>query len=307
VTAAPPLLGVPGEAKRTGLGTASAAVAVLVWGMSSVLIKQVHGLNGVAIATYRLCVGAVLISLAFRLSGGRITWGLLRASAWGAFAFMTDIVLFFTAVQNTSVANATVIGALQPVLLLLLAGPLFGERPQWTEGLWALAALGGVALVVLGGDGGGANHLRGDVLAAAALLAWSGYFVASKRARTTLSSFEYLTGLSIGAGIMVLPVPFLLGQHLGSPSAKAWALITTIALVNGALGHFLMNWSHAHVPLVAMSLLTLGIPVVSAATAAVFIDEPLVALQVLGMAVVVAALGVVAVHGARRAPEPSVA
>jgi drug/metabolite transporter (DMT)-like permease len=293
--------------KRQGLGTLSAAVAVLVWGVSSVLIKEVHGVNGVAIATYRLCIGAVLISAVFRLSGGRITWALLRTSFWGAFAFMTDIVLFFSAVQVTSVANATVIGALQPVLLLLLAGPLFGEQPHMTDGLWGLAALGGVALVILGGDGGGANSIHGDLLAVAALVAWTGYFVASKTARTHLTSFEYLTGLSIVAAVLVLPVPFLLGQHLGSPTAKGWALITTIALVNGALGHFLMNWSHAHIPLVAMSVLTLGIPVVSAITAALFIDEPLVAIQVVGMGVVVAALSVVSVNGARRAPEPSVA
>jgi probable blue pigment (indigoidine) exporter len=202
------------------------------------------------------------------------------------------------------VANATVIGAMQPLLLLVLAGPLFGEHPRWVDAAWGGVAVGGVALVVLGGDAGGANHLSGDLLAVAALIAWTAYFIASKSARTRLTSFEYLTGLSIVAAVFVIPMPFLLRQPLGSPTGRDWALITAIAMVNGALGHFLMNWSHAHVPLVAMSLLTLGIPVVSAVTAAAFIHEPLVAAQVVGMAVCVAALGVVSVHGARRAIPP---
>ncbi len=289
-------------AKRPALGVTSAVTAVVVWGTSSVLIKEVEGLNGVAISAFRLWIGAVLITGAFLLSGGRVTRRLLRLSFWGAVAFLADIILFFSALQETSVANATVIGALQPLLMLAIAGPLFGERPRWTDGLWGLIAIGGAALVVLGGDGGGANSTDGDLLAAGALVAWTGYFIASKTARTQLTSFEYLTGLSLVSAVLVIPVPFLLSQPLGSPTGEAWALIAVIAVVNGALGHFLMNWSHQHVPLVAMSLLTLGIPVVSAATAAVFIDEPLVALQVVGMGVVVGALGVVSVHSAVRQP-----
>ena len=73
-------------------------------------------------------------------------------------------------------------------------------------------------------------------------------------------------------------------------------------MVNGALGHFLMNWAHAHVDLVVTSLLTLAVPVVATAIAAWTLDEPVVALQVAGMAVVVVALGIVAVDGARRHP-----
>ncbi len=285
---------------RPGLGVASAVTAVVVWGTSSVLIKEVEGLNGVAISAFRLWIGAVVISVAFLLSGGRVTWGLLRTSFWGAVFFLADIVLFFSALQETSVANATVIGAMQPLLMLVVSGPLFGERPRLSDGAWGLVAVGGAAVVVLGGDGGGANSFGGDLLAVGALVAWTGYFITSKTARTFLTSFEYLTGLSIVSAVLVVPVPFLLGQPLGSPSGEAWALIAMIAVLNGAVGHFLMNWSHAHIPLVAMSLLTLGIPVVSAATAAVFIDEPLELVQVAGMGLVIAALAVVAVHTARR-------
>ncbi|MDP1819710.1 MAG: DMT family transporter [Acidimicrobiales bacterium] len=299
---AAPALPLAAPAKRTGMGVLSAVTAVVVWGTSSVLIKEVDGLNGVAISAYRLWIGAVLISAVFLLSGGRVTWALLRLSFWGAIAFLADIILFFSALQETSVANATVIGALQPLLMLAVAGPLFGERPRWTDGAWGCVAVAGAALVVLGGDGGGVNSAAGNLLAVGALAAWTWYFIASKTARTRLTSFEYLTGISIVSALVVIPVPFLLDQPLGSPTGEAWALIAAIAVINGALGHFLMNWSHAHIPLVAMSLLTLGIPVVSAASAALFIDEPLVAIQVVGMAVVVGALGVVSVHGARRTP-----
>lgn len=289
--------------QRPGPGVAAAVCAVLVWGTSSVLIKEVPDLDAAAIACFRLWIGAALVTGLFLARGGRLTARLLRRSLFGGVAFGVDIFLFFSAIQDTSVANATVIGALQPLLLLLLAGPMFGERPRWADALWGVIAVGGAAVVVLGGATDGAASGRGDALAVAALLAWTAYFVASKSARTQLSSFEYLTGLSIVAAVVAIPAPWILGEPLGSPSGEAWALIAVIAMVNGALGHFLMNWAHAHVPLVVTSILTLAVPVVATAMAAIVLDEEVEAIQVGGMAIVVGALSVVAIGGARRRPE----
>ena len=203
--AAAPSSRAPSAARRPQLGISAAVFAVLVWGTSSVLIKKVEHLDGAAVAFYRLWVGAPLVLAVFLASGGRITRRLLRLSVWGGAAFAADIVLFFSALQHTSVANATVIGALQPLLLLLLAGPMFGERPRWTDAAWGVVGVGGAAVVVLGGDGGGAAGGRGDLLAVGALIAWTGYFVASKTARSELSSLEYLTGLSLVAAVLVVP------------------------------------------------------------------------------------------------------
>jgi drug/metabolite transporter (DMT)-like permease len=98
-------------------------------------------------------------------------------------------------------------------------------------------------------------------------------------------------------------VALLSGDRLAVPEASGWATIVLIAIVNGALGHFLMNWAHAHVPIVVTSLLTLAIPVFAAGAAAVFIDEPVTAAQVVGMAVVIAALSVVVLRTSRAVPE----
>jgi len=290
------------DARRPGLGVLSAASAVVVWGGSTVAIKQVDELTAIGVACYRIWVGALVVTLLFVATGGRVTRALVRASLWGGLTFTADLVLFFSAVQETSIANATVIGALQPLLVLAVGSRLFGERARALEVAWGVVAVAGTALVVLGGDGGGANGLDGDLLAVGALLAWTAYFVCTKRARTTLTAWEYLTGMAIVAAVAVVPLPLFVDGTMRAPGPGAWGIIVYLAVVNGLLGHFLMSWAHGHVTLLGVSLLTLGIPVVSAAAAWLWLDEPLVALQVGGMAAVLVALAFVSLSTARHSP-----
>jgi drug/metabolite transporter (DMT)-like permease len=299
--------GVRSSGSHPTAGVLAACASVVVWGASSVLIKQVDGVSGPALSFHRLWIGALLTGTAFLLSGGRYSRRLLLLSLPGGAAFGLDIVLFFSAIKETSIANATIIGALQPLLVLAIASRLFGERPRPSDGLWAAVAIGGASIVVFGAAAGGASSRAGDLLAVAALLAWTWYFVASKRAREELGSFEYLAGMSAVAAVVVLPLVLASGERLAVPRPSAWMIIVLIAVVNGALGHFLMNWAHGHVPIVVVSLITLAIPVFAAASAAVFIDEPLTLMQGVGMAVVIGALAVVVARTSRSqpvAPEP---
>jgi drug/metabolite transporter (DMT)-like permease len=291
------------EPRTSALGMTAATAAVVVWGVSSVAVKQVEGLNGIGIACYRIWFGAVVVTAVYLVTGGRITRSLMRASFLGGLTFTVDLVLFFCAVQVTSVANATIIGALQPVLVLFVAGPLFGERTRASEVLWGAVAIAGTAIVVFGGDGGGANSLRGDLLAVGALFAWTAYFVCTKTARQTLSAFEYLTGMAIWSAVLVVPLPLIVEGSLGTTDPEGWILIVYLALVNGLLGHFLMAFAHGHVKLLTISLLTLAIPVCSAGAAALLIDEPLTGIQLVGMVIVLSALAMVSLATARRSPD----
>jgi drug/metabolite transporter (DMT)-like permease len=284
-------------------GLVAAAAAVCVWGSSSVLVKEIDGVSGLGIAFHRLWIGASLTAIAFLLSGGRFSWRLLRLSLPGGIGFALDIVLFFSALKNTSVANATIIGALQPVLVLAVAHRLFGERPHLSDAFWSSVAIAGCVIVVAGAPASGDASRTGDLLAVGALFAWTWYFIASKRVRSELGSFEYLAGLSVIAVAIVTPLVFISRQGIAVPNATDWVYIAIIAIVNGALGHFLMNWAHGHVPIVVTSLLTLAIPVFATATAAAFIDEPVSAAQVIGMGIVLGALSFVVVRTSRADPE----
>jgi drug/metabolite transporter (DMT)-like permease len=201
------------------------------------------------------------------------------------------------------VANATVIGALQPAFLFLVVGRLFGERITVAIVGWTAAAIAGVAVVMYGSAGTPAWSPFGDLLAIGALFAWTGYFIASKQARPKRDPLEYLTGLLFVATLVAAPFAILLGGRFLPSDAHDWAWIIALAIGSGGIGHLLVNWAHDHVDLSVMSVLTLAVPIVAVASAAVFLDEPVVGTQVAGMAVVLLALGVVAVRTSQ-APAP---
>jgi drug/metabolite transporter (DMT)-like permease len=277
-------------------------VAVSIWGGMAVVIRLVDEVDGLVLGFHRLWIGTVATVAVLYATGRRLSSRSLRIAVPGGLAFGADIVLFFSALKHTTVANATVVGALQPLLVFLVANRMFGERVNRQLVTWSIVAIAGVAVVVYGSAGVPVWSIGGDLLAIAALLAWTAYFVASKHAGDVLRPLEYLSAMLVVATAAVAPVALLFGGQLDPGGAGEWAWIALLAIGSGGVGHLLLNWAHGHVELAVMSLLTLAVPVVAVASAAVFLDEPLRLVQAIGMVVVLAALGVVAARTARPLP-----
>jgi len=209
-----------------------------------------------------------------------------------------EIALFFAAIQTTSVANATVIGALMPLLLFFVATRRFGEQISVRVIVATLVTLFGVAAVVFGSSGGARWSPTGDGLAVAALILFAAYFALGKAARETMSGATLQTH-SLIAGVPVLAVLF--GIDSGGfplPHGGQWWYVAGL-IAFPSTGHLLLSWAHRYVSLSLVSLMTLGVPVLSAVGAAVLFDESLVAIQVIGIVVVVAMLSFAIVETSR--------
>lgn len=284
--------------RRPVAGAAAALVGVVMWGSFSVLARKAGGLDGLGLAFHRMWMGALAAVVALRISGTRLTWRIVVASAPGGVLFALDVALFFTALKTTTIANANIISSLQPVLIALVVGKLFGEKLDVWFFVWSALALIGVVTVLTGSAVSNADthSYHGDLLALLATCSWAAFFVASKQARKTLTSLEYLAGLLVVAWVVITPVALLSGTPLVVDDAGTWLIIALIALVSGGLGHWLMNWAHGHIPLATASLLTLVIPVAAVATSALVLDEAITLQQVLGITVVLVALGMVIVR-----------
>ena len=279
------------------------------WGLGNVIIAALP-MNGLAIAFHRLWAGTVVYVVALRALRGRWpTRRALRLGWQGGVAFGMNVSTFFVAIHLTSVASAVTISALQPIAILGFAAAVFGERVRLRHLGATVVAVGGVALVTFGaGDVSGGDRV-GDLVAVLALLSWAAYFIASKRARRHLDTLEYMTVLNLVAFLVVAPVAIVAGAlsgPAGRPDAPRALVPLCIVLVPGS-GHVLMNWAHAHVTLVLASLITLAMPVISTAAAAAFLDQPVAALQVVGIVVVLVALAVVIIGDAREGGEGAAA
>jgi drug/metabolite transporter (DMT)-like permease len=283
------------------MGAAAASVAVVAWGLGNNLAKYIR-LPGNSLALNRLWLGSVWFALLLVLRGGRLSWKSLRLAVPGGIAFALDVAFFFSSLKHTSIADASIISALQPALVLLVAGRLFGERVTRRDVALIAVATGGVVGVVLGSSAAAGGTFYGNVLATGALLAWTWYFVASKQARKVMGALDYQASLTVVAAAFLTPVVLASGQRLAPPDWSTVGWIVLLVLVPGG-GHLLMNWAHESTPIILTSTLTLGLPVVATVVAVPIFGEPVTWLQALSMAVVLGSLGVLVMAQSRRTIE----
>lgn len=217
----------------------------------------------------------------------------LWRSALGGVLFAARVACFYLAVKRTVVADVVLIVALQPVLVLVVAGRWFGERVDAPRILWTLLAVGGVALTLTGSARAGLRSLSGDLFAVGALLAWTGFWLVSKHARADLGTTQYLAGAMLAGSIVMTPVVLLSGLGLEPLEASDWLWLGLNVLVPGGGGHLLMGWAHRYVPVSVSSLLTVITPLVGVVAAWLILDEPFGILQATGVALTIVSVAAV--------------
>jgi drug/metabolite transporter (DMT)-like permease len=264
---------------------------VVVWGLASPLVKSAS-VGGAALSFYRLWLGAVALVLvvgALRRSFRDLPW------RWGAIAgvfFGVNLLLFVSAIKMTTVANATLIGALQPAIVLLVAGRWFDERVTTRDIACVAFAILGVGIVMLGSAETAEWHPLGDFLALLSVLTFTVYFLLTKRVRETEGALGYMTVVHLIAALVVTPAVLFDPSGLGGLSTRDIAIILFFALVSGTGGQLVIGWAHRYVDVSVSSLMLLGVPVVAAAAAWVMLDEALTALQIAGGILALLAIGV---------------
>ncbi len=289
------------ETSGRSIGIGLLSFTTVVWGLVPLVLKQVE-MPTLAFASYRLWIGVALYAAIFLVTGRRLTWATLRVTALGGLLFAGDIALTFTAFRLTSVANATIIGALAPVFISLGAVRWFGERLDRRDAIVIASSFVGVALVAIGSQDSPAWSPVGDVAAAVSVLTWTAYWLFSKRARDRVPAMEYMASVMLVSAVVVTGMSLVTGTSLQPPDASDWSWIVLIAVVPGLLGHLSVAWSHRFVEAWLGSLLLQSQPVIGSLAAWMLLDERLTVLTAIGGAVVVVATAVIVVRAARRDP-----
>ncbi len=293
------------------IGIAGALLAVLAWGASGVLAKAID-LPSLVVVVYRFWLSSFvflgyLAVVGMRRGDARLTWRKLWIALPGGLGLAADVAFFFSAVKLTTVANATVVAALQPMLMMYLGSRLLGERVRRAQVMWSVVALGGVSLLVFGSAGLPEWSLRGDLLSVGALFAWTAYLFFSKATEGRLAPLEYTAATGLITAVVNTPLIFVFGQELSWPDNRSWALLGLMVFGSGMCAHLLMNWSLRRIPVwFGSTVLSMLIPASAAAMAWLFLGEAITIFQAAGIAVTLFALvAITSVANTTKAEQPS--
>ena len=281
------------------VGAIACATAVLIQCFGPVFIRQMH-FGGLAVGFNRSWMGALFTIGLLYAKGERMSVEVLRRSMLGGISFGLNIATFFVAVRRTSIANASVIAGLQPILLLLVVNRFVGERARASQWVFSLAALSGVVLVVRGSSTAKTGEAFGDFLALLAMVLFAVYYIFSKKARVHLSTFQYQAGVLVWSTLVLLPLALISGTSLRVVDSGDWFWLGLMVLLPGT-GHLLINWALANTPVMVPAVMNLFVPAGSTLLAWMVLDESLVGIQVFGIFVVIAVLAVMVISNDRSA------
>ncbi len=270
-----------------------AIVAVVFWSATPLFVRGVSTSTTTVIFWRFVVATPIMVGVAY-ITGGRLSKELLAQSFWPGVFFAASLVTGLTALRETSIANATLIMALQPVLVLMLAPKLFKEKVRVTQVVSAVVAFVGVTIFILAAASTSGATFRGDLIAFSNLFVWTGYFLMSKRVRNSgTHSWSFLAVVFVWSSIIVTPWALMTSNDIGAMTAKDWILVVSMVLLPGVLGHGMMTWAQRHVDVTVLSLLMLLQPVLGAVGAWIVYDQRLNAIQVFGGVLVLGALSAI--------------
>ena len=277
-------------------------VSACVLGLAPILVRLTE--TGPAAAGFWRFAFALplLFVLTARPGGG----GAGRPSKWMMLAglfFVLDLGFWHYGIVMTSVANATVLCNLTPVVVTLFGWIVFRETPARLFILALALAMGGAFAMAAGANGQqGTNPLLGDLFSLSVALWYSGYFLAVKAARNTAGAMQVTLWATLMGAPLLLVVALLLGEDVVPATAAGWGACVAMGLVH-VLGQGGVAWALGKLPASITAVTILIQPVVAALLGWWIFGETLTPIQALGGALVLGAI-VMAQLSTRR-PKPA--
>ncbi|MEO7787565.1 MAG: DMT family transporter [Sphingomicrobium sp.] len=258
--------------------------------------------GAVAAGFWRLALAVPLLALLARAAGQPLRWpgrALFWTVAVAAAFFAADLAAWHVGIRLTKLGNATLFG--NAGSFAFAAWGLWLAR-RWPGALQVLAlvlAAVGSALLMANSAEVSAAHLRGDLLALAAGLAYGVYLILVERTRGRLAPLPLLVIASSVGAALLLPAALVMGERI---VPHDWTPLVALAIGSQLVGQGLVVFAIGEVPPLVVGLALLTQPVISAAIGWSLYGERLGLLDWLGAAAIATALVLVRLRQPAPAP-----
>jgi DME family drug/metabolite transporter len=154
--------------RNTAIGIALVLSSAVAWSTAGFFARQVP-IDIWVVVFWRGIFGALSIAVLAMIERGRFGFDFKRAFTLAGMALIlisaAGKIAFLYALQNTTVANVTVLYATLPFMTAIMAWLWFRERAERRTLIGSLVAGAGVVITVSGSSALGGGHILGDLAA----------------------------------------------------------------------------------------------------------------------------------------------
>lgn len=220
-------------------------LAIVATSVSGFLVREAD-LNPVMLASYRLLVAAiVLFPIFLRLLKKHPEISLkklIRAVAPPALLLGAELTVWNTAVEQTRLANASLLINMMPLAMPAVLWFLYKERVNRREIMATGIAVSGLVLLVSSDLVVSPSFLIGDGLALLAMVMLTIYLSMSRRLGHLPSIWLYVVPMYAFGGLVLLVIGLATADSYFPSTGNAWMAAIGLGLLPTVVGHSMLNW-----------------------------------------------------------------
>jgi drug/metabolite transporter (DMT)-like permease len=255
------------------------AVAVASVSGAAIFIRLANDAEPLAIAAYRMLIGAALVAIPTLLRSRPELFGVGRADlillTLSGLFLAGHFASWITSLTLTSVASSTLLVTMTPVFIAIVSHFWLGDRVRPATIIAIAISLAGAAFLVFGEWDGANRRLAGDALALAGAVMVGTHMLIGRRVRARgMGNLPYSTIVYAIAALALFIAVLLADVRMLGLSGETYFWIAMAAIFPQAIGHLLLNWCLGHISATNVSLAILAEPVIATFLALLVLSEP---------------------------------
>lgn len=212
--------------------------------------------------------------------------------------FAIEVTLWHSSLQYTTVANATLLSNMNPIVVALLSVWLFKESLSKVFFVGLIVGLSGAFFLAGASFEAGGTRLFGDFIGVVTAIFYGFYLLTVSRLRRRFSVGVVMFWTCLMTAIWLLPTAYFFGEQIIPSDSQDWLYIIGLAMICQVAGQGFITFAFAHLPAAFGALTLLIQPVVAAAIAWVLFEEYLGPIDAVGaglilIGIVLARLGTI--------------
>ncbi len=287
---------------ETWSGTLALGGAVLALTISPLFVRWADA-PGVVTSLYRMLIAAFFLSpfaAQHVLKLNNTNKKDLLFPVMAGFFSAVDHGLWASAIENTTIANATLLNNISPLWVALFAMLVWRERFQLRFWVGLVSVMIGASAVLGSTIVFRPQFFQGDAYALASSAFYAAFFLASQRGRRSLSTVVFLWVMLLSAGLFLFLFVALSGYAVLGYSTTTYLIFLAAGLVSQLVGYFLMVYALGKLPASVVTPSMVAQPVLTALIAIPLLGEKLLTWQILGGLMTLA--GIWLVNATKRLP-----